>query len=298
MATQNDPGPALGWIPENEEQHAEELVNIALAYGALPCSLPAESAIPADMIPDWFLQRVQGSWGFCHAFMRTGIVRALYWLSTKGQTVDFSPYFAAITDLRMDGNDTVPGGASIGGSLRGSIKYGEALETLLPYPADNARYSNKIPANVMEDASHRHIKSIVPGIRSYAALDAAQVSGHTAIGFGMNWYTGEDAIRGVDTIKTNPATGRLRGGHALMFFGWKTIAGERWPLLHNSHLGWGETNKRRAFVNPKVVDAWLKNSQFGAFGVTNLDIGEIVQNEPWDWVTASSFKSGNVDPFV
>lgn len=290
--------PALGWIPENEEQHSADLVNITLAYGALPCSMPAEASIPADMIPEWFLQRLQGSWGFCHAFMRTGIVRALYWLSTKGQTVDLSPYFAAITDLRMDGNDAVPGGASIGGSLKGSIKYGETLETLMPYPADNARYSNKISPNVLQEAAHRHIKSIVPGIRSYAALDAAQVSGHTAIGFGMNWYTGDDAVRGVDMIKTNPSTGRYRGGHALMFFGWKTIAGERWPLLHNSHLGWGEKDKRRAYVAPKVVDAWLKGSQYGAFAVTDLLLDQPVQNASWDWVTAANFQSAPVNPFV
>lgn len=299
--------PSLGWLPDKEDQHAAEIVKFSRGYGAVTCDAPNPSDIPADLDPTWFIQKVQGVWPFCHAHMRAGIVEVLYWLATKGTVQDFSRYYAAIMDMRMDGNDSEPEGASISGSLRSSVKDGDALESLFPYPQlqpngnvdidawCKQHYSNKIDATTVQDASQRHIKSVVPGIRSYANLDAALVTGRTAIGFGMTWTTGWDAIRRVDTVKSFPQ-GRIRGGHALMFFGWRTIAGERWPLLHNSHDGWGI--KRRAALAPAVIDRLLSNNQFGAFAVTNIELKDSnPQPQSWDWVTAANFQSGEVNPF-
>jgi hypothetical protein len=156
-------------------------------------------------------------------------------------------------------------------------------------------YSNQISETVSEDAKKRHLKSIVPNIRSYDALDRALVSGRTAIGFGIDWNSGWAGLRGVDKCSTFPS-GRFFGGHALMFFGWRTFGGERWPLMHNSHEGWGQ--KRRVAIAPRTVDWMLKNSRYGAVAATDVELNEpIPEARDWDWVTADNFRSKPVNPF-
>jgi len=298
----------LGWLPDLEKMHDEAMLAMTLADGALPCSTPPAFAIPATLDPDWFIQAVQGVWPFCHAFMRCGIFRVLYWLTTKGQQIDVSEYYAAITDMMMDGDASQASGASIAGSLRASIKYGEAGEKTLPYPNSNVpsnmsidafyrkNYSSKLPTVAVEDAKQRHIKSIVPNIRTYKDLDNALVSGRTAVGFGMDWYTGWDQLKDIDTLNYVPS-GRFRGGHALMFFGWRTINGVRYPLMHNSHEGWGK--RRRIAIHPNVVQTILQNSKYGALAVTNIDVAEKeVKAQPWDWLNdIANFKAKPIDPF-
>ena len=309
-----EPNPSLylGWSPDLESQHSSDIAALSLADGSLPCSSLAPSDTPLNLDPSWFIQKNQGCWPFCHAHMRNGIVRLLYWLTTKGKQEEFSRYYAAITDLRMDGNDSEPAGASIGGSLKASIKYGEALEAEMPYPplwpnppvngpdATDAwcrrNYTNKLPESATQDSMSRHIQSIVPNIRTYKDLDAALTSGRTAVGFGMNWTTGWAGVRSVDTVKYFPS-GRVLGGHALLFFGWRTILGRRYPIMHNSHDGWGIN--RRAAIAPEVCDQILSQSQFGAFAVTNIAIEEkdAAQAQPWDWLTVETLKAKPIDPF-
>jgi len=295
---------AFGWKPELEDKH--DLSDISLA--TLPCSLPAESDIPKDMNPTWFTQDNQGVWPFCHAHMRTGIVECLYWLATKGQTQNFSRYYAAITDMKMDGDDSQPEGASIGGSLKASIKYGEAVESLMPYPplqpnppTNNINrwcqqhYSNKIADTVSQDATHRGIESIIPNLRTYKDVDNALVSGRTAVGFGLYWTTGWASFRGKSVVESGVG-GQVLGGHAVFFFGWETHNNVRYPILHNSHLGWG-TNMRIA-VAPSIVDSILRNSPFGAFAVTNIKKDDPTPiSQPWDWLTPEAFKDKPVNPF-
>lgn len=292
---------SYGWNPDLESQHDAEIAKVSTGFGVLNCAAPAAEAIPLNLEIDWFTQDDQGAWPFCHAHMRAGIEEVLYWLTTKGKVKQASRLYDAITDMRMDGNDSSPEGASIGGSLRAAIKDGWCEETILPYPplypqdGIGRHYSNKIPETATEDSKHRHIKSIVPGIRTYKDVDAALVSGRTAVGFGMNWLSGWGQIRGVGTVNSTPS-GRNLGGHALFFFGWRTISGLRYPILHNSHNGWGI--KRRAAIHPHVVDDILAHSQFGAFAVTNIEIDDpIPQPQPWDWLTSGNFQSGPVDPF-
>lgn len=297
---------ALGWRHDIEDR--VDLEGLILAEGRVPCSTPAESTIPDNLDLEWFIQAVQGVWPFCHAFMRVGIFRILYWLATKGKVIDISEYYAAITDMKEDGDDSRPSGASIGGSLKASINFGEVLETLMPfpplYPSGNVsnydawcqqHYSNKISEAVKEDAKLRGIKSIVPGIRSYNDLDRALVSGRTVVGLGMDWTSGWDAVKGVDKVIHLPS-GRYRGGHALMVFGWKKIEGRRWPILHNSHESWGV--RRRAAVSPETWNDILQRSRYGAYAVTNIALDEPEPtHQPWDWLTVDSLKSGIINPF-
>lgn len=274
--------PALGWIPENEAQHESEVLGMS---ADLPCS--ASGDIPKELAVSWFTQQSQGSWPFCHAHMRTACLEYLYWVKMKGQIAQYSRAFATITDLRMDGDDSRPNGASIGGSMQASQKWGEASEGDMPYFPNG--YSKFIPADVMADASKHRIQSLVPNCRSYDAMDTALTTGLVALAFGMDWTTGWDDLHGVQFLEDVPR-GRSRGGHALAGFGWVTRGGERWYALHNSHDGWGVAMK--CYLSPRVWDTLLRESQFGACLVSDLKLEDQPLARPWDWLEDANFSNG------
>lgn len=271
------PEPSLGWNAQAEVRH---LTALASLRSRRMCSAPTTD-IP-DILDVPFLQELQGYWGFCHSHMRTFMSSTLDWLAT-GQWLKFSRYRGAILDLRMDGNDSYPGGASIGGSVRSAIQDGEALESFMPYlplqpgPSEHVNdidawcqrlYSNSIPQAADADAVHRHIKSAESNIRSYDDLDRLAVTGRYVFGIGMDWTTGCDALQDIEFCDTLPY-GSVRGGHALAVFGWKTRAGERWHILHNSQTDrWGK--RRRIAMSPRWWDYVLGRSQYGAFGASDI----------------------------
>ena len=276
----------LGFDETHEEVQAGQLGEMLLAE--LPCSAPSD--IPKDMPVDWFTQQSQGSWPFCHSHMRTACAEFLYWLATKGKVVQYSRAFGAITNLRMDGNDSRPAGASISGSMRAANKYGEALEDLFPY-FKNGIYTNQIPASVSDNASKHRIEKVVPSCRSYDQMDAALTTGLFALALGFTWTTGWDAVRGQQFLDGIPG-GRVRGGHALAGFGWLTRAGERWYCLHNSHDGWG-TNMR-CYLSPKTWDNLLRNSPYGANLVSDIKITDETVSRDWEWLAGMNFDAGGV----
>ena len=281
----------FGWNPELEAQHAA-------AIQAMTVSPPCEAAsgdIPETMDPDWFLQDLQGPWPFCHAHMRTGMEEILAWLATH-QVFQFSRKLAAVLDMRMDGNDSRPAGASISGSIRAGQKWGTCLEKDWPYYATNQdAYTNKIPAAVMEKAGHFHITTVSPSIRTYQDLDRWNTSGRAVIGFGMDWTTGCDALTDKAQAAAIPR-GAYRGGHALLVFGWRTVKGERWPIVHNSQSNrWGV--RRRCAWSPAIWNAVLSQSRFGAFAATNISMDDPApMAQPWGWVQDAYFTStGRID---
>jgi len=275
--------PELGWLPELEEQH-----EVAIAEISAPAPVCSAGDIPKELDVSWFTQQDQGLWPFCHAHMRTACLEYLYWVATRGQVTQYSRRFAAITDMRMDGDDSRPNGASIGGSMRASQKYGEALEELLPYFGDTG-YSNRIPENVMANADAHRIRSLAPACRSYEAMDAALTSGLVALALGFDWTTGWDDLKGAEYLDDMPR-GRVRGGHALAGFGWRTRGGERWYALHNSHPQWGVA--RKCYLSPRVWDRLLKESRFGACLVSDLELKDALPARPWDWLETANFSNG------
>lgn len=270
---------ALGWDPDKEDQHLPQMSSICAAIPSLSV-MTAASEIPDNFDPDWFLQDLQAMWPFCHAHMRTGMEEALYFFAMKNY-VQFSRRFAAITDMRMDGNDSQPAGASIGGSLRSAIKDGNGPESQLPYFKDGERYSNVIPSSFQRTS---HIKSVVPGIQSYEDLDAAQTTGRAVVGFGMDWYSGFSNIGDAGTFDGNPFFGSYMGGHALFFLGWRKVGGDRWPLLHNSHPRWGGA-RRRVALSPRTCNLILKNNRFGVYAATDIETTDKAPvSRSWDWL--------------
>lgn len=281
--------PPLGWEPDQEPQHDAFVQSVSLS------GLPASAGdIPLNLdFPNW-MQDNQGMYPLCHAHMSTGCAELLAGLESNGQFPQYSRFATAIWDLIMDGGDArAPAGASIGGSLKTGIKNGYADEKLMPYLSDTVHWTNGIHEEVKQNAALHHYDSVVPGIRDYRSLDAALTSGRCVVGFGLYWTTGWDAVQNTDTLSYMPG-GRVRGGHAILAAGWKTVGGDRWPMIHNSHATWGV--RRRCAVAPKVWDRILdpRSSPFGAFAITNIKLDD-ANPQPLDWASwlnAQQFTSG------
>ncbi len=112
--------------------HTAEELSAATAQmgGELTCAAPAN--IPVDNPLDWMILQSQSIYPFCHAHMRTVAEEFLYFLVSGGKYVQLSRRFASITDMRQDGNDSSPAGASIPGSVLASRDFGNIPESLMP----------------------------------------------------------------------------------------------------------------------------------------------------------------------
>lgn len=258
---------SFGWEPEQEPQHNKEVASL---QAAAICSVP--DVVPATFDFPW-QQRNQGRWPFCHAHMAGGMAEVLCLLSTK-QQVQFSRYFTAITDLRMDGDDSHAAGASISGSLRARIKYGDALDAKKPYLKDTDNYSNKISQDALADSTHHHITSLTSQIRSYDQWKALATTGRYVLGFGLDWTEGLANLRGMATYAGSSLGGSVLGGHAVMSTPrWITVKGDLWFALDNSHLGWGKG--MRCFMPPKFWDRILGTSRFGGWASSDIALDDI-----------------------
>lgn len=194
-------------------------------------------------------------------------------LGTKKQ-MQFSRYYAAITDMRMDGDDSRPTGASISGSLRSAIKDGACLDVLQPYLADTDRYSNSIPALALADSKQHHVKSLTTQIRSYDQWKSLALTGRYVLGFGLDWTEGLASLRGVRQYANQSLGGSVLGGHAVASTPrWITVNGDKWFPLDNSHDGWGVDMK--CFMPPKWWDRILSTSRFGAWASSDIAIDDL-----------------------
>lgn len=275
-------GNLLGWDPDKEELHTEALAQFSAP--ALVCEAPA--TIPETLDFPGYTQDMQGPWPFCHAHMRTMCGEVLTWLATKGERRQYSRKFAAITNMRQDGNDSRPAGASIGGSMRAAVNYGECLESDFPYYTANERYSNVIPQTVLAQAAKTRIKTLVQNVRSFDDFDRAMVTGNVVCAFGIDWTSGWAGLRGVEYLEKMPR-GNFQGGHALVFFGWRTRGGQRYHAMYNSHPGWGIGTK--LFVAPSIIDQICRTTRYGLLLASDMDLGEPVKPRGWDWVDTATF---------
>lgn len=255
---------AFGWKPEFECLHDVSRITSSARVSVSAADVP-DNVDLANWIQDDQLQLP-----FCHAHMRTGCEEILQQLVT-GDVIQYSRYYAAITDMRQDGDDRYPEGASIKGSMLAAIKTGAALETLMPYLQNERQYSNKIKDVVTANALNHHIKSMTDAIRSYDEMLALLITGRYVIAFGLDWTTDLANLKNV-TKCDHTTSGGILGGHAVLSFGWTTVNGSKWPYLHNSHLGWGV--RRRVAMCPQWWDRILSRSRFGAFGISDIALDD------------------------
>lgn len=258
---------SYGWKPENE--HLHDLSDIT---HSVACSVDPGEKVPDNLDLPW-MQDDQLGWPFCHAHMRSGAEEILAGLQMdNGKFPSYSRYFAAITDMREDGDDRSPEGASISGSIRAAIRWGDPNEDLFPYPPyDPRRYSNQIPASVVAAAKAHKLKSVSPRVQSYDQMIGMAKSQRYVFLIGLFWTEGMAALRGVETSQgTSPFSGGVLGGHAVLSFGWKKVGGDLWPILHNSHNGWGV--RRRVALSPKFWDRVLQDPTFGVWGASDIEL--------------------------
>ncbi len=260
----------FGWKEENESLH-----DVSALEHSARCMVSA-SDVPDTVECSW-MQDDQGPLPFCHSSMSTGAGEILAGMATAepGKPPVFpqySRYFSAIMNLRQDGDDRYPDGASIRGAMLAAIK-GLALESLMPYLKSSNQYSNRIPESVQANAKLHRIKSITPPIRSYDEMNAIMPSGRYVMAFGLQWTQGLANLRNVRTCP-NLTGGQVLGGHAVLSSpSWITQGGDKWYALDNSHNGWGL--KRRVFMSPQWWDWMLRRSgQYGAFAASDIALDD------------------------
>lgn len=257
----------FGWEPKQEHQHNSA---VASFQAKAVCDVP--SSVP-DTFDFVWKQRNQRRRPFCHAHMRGCVEEVLCLLATK-QSLQFSRYYAAITDLRMDGDDRHAAGASISGSLRSAIHDGACLDSIKPYIADDAQYSPNISDLAVADATHRHVKSLTSQIRSYDQWKALALTGRYVLGFGLDWTEGLAALRGIRQYAGSSLGGAILGGHAVASTPrWITVKGDKWFPIDNSHDGWGVDMK--CFMPPKWWDRILSTSRFGGWASSDIAIDDM-----------------------
>lgn len=251
----------LGWRPELEERHRAEFA------GMVKPMFVGSATIPDDVDPSVIPCNDQGPFNSCEGNARSKVAEYCSWIKT-GRFTPLSARYSYLTTKLQDGTiGEGDQGASITGGAVASQKYGECLAKTLPYWdwSRGERFSPTIPpAATNEGADHR--------LRSAAEIrsldEAIQFLGLAQGGIliGINW----DSTLAANTDGViNRAGGRFLGGHAICFLGYRTRAGEKWPKMWNSHSArWG--NQGTALVNPRVVDSWIRNSQFGAMGLSDL----------------------------
>lgn len=268
-----------GWRPDLEDgQNVASITHPVICTGAAD-GIPAAYDVP----PDQWTQDDQGGWPFCHAHMRTGAEELLAWKLT-GKAPSYSRYYAAITDMRQDGDDSKPEGASIKGSMIAATRTGCALESTKAYPAlwapsgqnqgrwMNSVYSNTIGSETQASAKLHHIKSLSPAIRSYDQMKAMAISGRYVFAFGLYWTESLSSLQKVSVCTDSRSSGSVLGGHAVLSFGWITKNGDLWFKLQNSHFGWGVD--RRVAFSPKWWDSTLRLTQFGMFGISDIALDD------------------------
>lgn len=268
----------LGWRQEDESLLADKLAAIMQPL----CSAPLRSdQIPADFIPSFLRCEDQGATNTCAAHAVTTAGEVCYHIASRGDDTQFSRRAAYAWSKEIDGSSpNHDQGATISAVALVSQRTGFCPEQIVPwYPA--GRFVRGVPNEMAakQEASKFRIGSL-GDIRTYDQLDQWLTSGHGAVVCGIEWTTGWDELQGVEYLDHLPQ-GEYRGGHALAWCGWTNRAGERWPILVNSHgQRWGRNGLLA--VNPRVVDTLARNSQFGFKGISDLSTPVVRE---WDWLT-------------
>lgn len=253
----------LGLRPDLEAQHADAL----RALRQLTCAPSAP--LPAEVDPRPFIKALnQGYRNTCCGHARALVSGFCGWIET-GVYVPVSRRYCYLTTKIVDG--TLRGGdegASISGAALASTKYGECRETTLPYWGDGERYSTGIPDEATREglahkiASHTRLQT-VDAIRQFIG------SGQGGVIFGIAWTQGLANFRGKILTMRDIGGGYL-GEHAVCYAGY-TRDGRL--IFFNSHgQGWGTNGT--AEVDEEVSVHWMRNSQHGHYGESDLEVFE------------------------
>lgn len=233
-------------------------------------------SLPKSMgIGKWLQVENQFQIGSCSGQARTSCNEIAYHRETKGGIIQLNRMFAYRTGQMIDGlsGDV---GATITGSAKGSMKYGECLESIWPYVN---RYQSKLPQACFTDAAKRKLR-MYKALRSYDDVLRWLVHGIGGVQIGIDWNSSMDNYDKNGLILKYSQGG---GGHALCLGDWNTDykddAGNPFIEMFNS---WGKTwgVNGSAFIHPKIVDYWCKNET--VVGYSDMD-GDEIKPRSYDW---------------
>jgi hypothetical protein len=148
-------------------------------------------------------------------------------------------------------------GAGVDGAIKAAVKWGFPLESAWAYPADNERYSTKIPDGALETGEPFKLQQHA-AIRSYDEGFEWVTQGKGALLIGIDWTTGLDTATG--DIRMSELKTRVIGGHCEFIAGWDKD-GKMW--VGNSHL-----NREWRKAPPEVIDYWAKRGE--VYGLSDL----------------------------
>lgn len=266
----------FGWWAEEESRR---FAAVRQSLRPLLVQAPRSDRVPAEFVPEFLVNEDQGQTNTCCAHAKTTAGEVCHFIASRGRPTQFSRRAAYWWIKQADGSSPREDqGATIGSAARVGRETGFCPESLVPwYPS--GRYEPGLPdeAGAKREAA-KFVLGSVTELRNYAELDTFLSSGLGAVCFGIWWTSGIADLSGVEFCERDPGGQRL-GGHAVCGAGWKTRGGERWPGLINSHRGWGNA-RQTVYFAPRVWDRWLSQSEFGAFGFSDMRVPEV---RPLDW---------------
>jgi len=205
-------------------------------------------------------------------------------LKLKGYDVEISRMAAYLLAQKYGGGWTGDNGASIGGAVRASEDFGMPLEATMSYPISRSpaeadrNYSNSVKwlkANwdkVQAEAANYKFQSHtdIKGPDEVCDYTGSKMGG---IIIGIPWDPNSMAASRTGKITKWNASGK--SWHAMYFRGFKTFSGVRWPMLCNSHKGWGFEGKGWAYIAPEIVDYWKKFGSTVMIGQSDMNAEEL-----------------------
>jgi len=181
----------------------------------------------------------------------------------------FSRWGAYIWSQRATGMNGRDNGAMISGAVKAGTSIGFCDESVWPYPADNERYSDRVPTGAAESAEPNQILEHVV-INGYADGFEFINQGKGGLLVGADWTA--ELANNTGDVTLAEVRGRAMGGHCFFLWGWMTD-GRLW--MGNSHSkSWGQQGWRP--VRPEVVDYWAQQGE--VYGLS--DFKDITDSRP------------------
>jgi hypothetical protein len=192
-----------------------------------------------------------------------------HWIET-GCVVNLSARFAYLSAKSVEGSLSHDDGAQIGSAGIASQQFGHCLEKTFPYWGQSDGYSIGIPEAANREAAQHKLQSVVEPTSIDECLDLIG-SGQCGLWFGINWgNTLSNLSIGPDAVLTSKNVLREGGGgHAQCLCGYKTIGGQRVPMIWNS---WGESwnNGGTWLCDPDLLWRLIQSAPFGIRGGSKL----------------------------
>ena len=221
-----------GWNPEKEQEYIEELMRNSVTMDEFTSCTYNSSKIPEEHFPDYLKIEDQKQQGACQGKANTSCTEVDEYLESGcKKVVHYSAQFAyegtqKIDGIRGDRGSTITGGAKFAKEI------GHCLDKYWPYTGRHS--GGRIPRECYENAEKK-VKTTVH-LKTADEVIKFITGGHGAVLSGSLWPKLMDSQKVINQFLGPRRGDRHGGGHAVCFWGWRTVAGEIELILNNS---WG-----------------------------------------------------------